>query len=315
MAAALSSLTPFVQTYGSLFLPIAADLVTTSLFKRATRDGKAELGGSIAGIGTLYFLGRQTSLVIGLTGAVLYLIYKGTAIIQAANPHLNLAGDMIVVEREWLELQKSIDYVAEEALDFTASDFQTKCNDLIEKLEPQTLPLKKMWENQDFLIKTQRIVEQCQKVLITIHTDLKQQVFAESSNLTVRSQKMAALLKDPSYRLANELFGRAFTLLNEVYRIVRCKGYTISLPNILNCPDKKHSMIATDEEIASEYCQLFFTDETPQRAMNKIFNNTQDELAGLIQILYPDSPLTAKDEMYIPGDFGNPSNPFKIKHV
>ncbi len=124
MAVSLSSLTPVVQTYGCLFLPIAADFGTTLLFKQATSDNKAHVAGLAAGMGVLFFSGRQTSLVIGLTGAVLYLIYK---VITANFSHQKKPiPDMIIANSKWLELEKSITYVFDEVLNYEDPDFMNK---------------------------------------------------------------------------------------------------------------------------------------------------------------------------------------------
>ncbi len=124
---------------------------------------------------------------------------------------------------------------------------------------------------------------------------------------------MAELLKEPNFDREN-VFYKAFHMLNYVYRFVRCKGYIISMPNLRNVPkngDKSSSVFGA--AITVPYSNLFITArEGPQRELRTIFNDTQKNLAGLLQIVYPDSPFTAKDEQSIPGDYGNPGNPFKI---
>jgi len=303
---AVSFPSSFVQNYGALFFPIAADYVTTAVFNRVTSQNKAQFAGCAAGGGALYFFGKQTSLAFGLTGAVLYLIYKVISTTKFPTSQQNLTAAMQAASRQWMALETKLVCVSEEALDFSAPDYNAQFRALTQRLEKDQI--RAQWESQDFLNKTHVIMVRCRRILFEIHNDLKRQTIGLASNREDRLQKMSELLKDTEGR---KVFDAAFLFLNQTYRAVRCQAYMLSLPNSRNYPHGKFSLFVTGDGISLAYCNRFITGEGPQRELNKIFNAVQDELADLLQLIYPGSPLNVKDEQSWPGDYEDATNLFR----
>ncbi len=108
----------------------------------------------------------------------------------------------------------------------------------------------------------------CQTILFEIHTSFERQ-----------TAEMAVLLQDPSHDKPKRVFKNAFNLLNKVYRMVRTKGYVISLPNIQNGPHKKCYFLSYN--FIADDAKPFFKDGTPECAMRTIFNTTQEKLYDL----------------------------------
>jgi hypothetical protein len=295
----------------SIILPIAADRVTIAVFKRLVSEDKARFAGSIAGIGTLCFLGKQASLAISLTGAALYLLYKVVISFNFSfKPNLDAA--LQDIEKELSKTEKAFSYISNKELDALDPEFDNQFAELLTEIVAETNVLRSLWENPEFLPSIHLIMISCRTLLITIRGLLQLETTDLQHNPEARLQKIAMLLQDPNHVVEKQIFDKAFSLFNKIYRMVRCKGYVVTLPNVRNSP-KGHDFYVTNVTITEEYADLFFQHGTPQSAMLMIFNTTQDNLADLLQLLYPDSPLTAKDEVYIPGDYGSPDNPFKIR--
>ncbi len=304
----LSLATSFVQFCGSIISPIAADLATTRVFKCTAYCGQAQSAGVAVGLGVLCFVGTQTSTITGSWGAWLYLVYKIMSIEDLRPSKQNLAASMQAAEKQFFTIQKSLVYVSYEALDYKDPEFNTQFMALSKELISQRDPLQEIWEDPDFLIKTQEIMNCCQHTLFGVHTILNRQAASLSMQeaLEPRLPKMAKLLKNPDYAFEEKLFDKAFCLLNLIYRLVRCKGFLISLPNLLNHPeDGDFFQLVSSEAISPEYSDLFISGEGQLCELNKIFNATQDRLAKLLQLVYPGSPLNVKDEQPTPGDCGN----------
>jgi MFS superfamily sulfate permease-like transporter len=307
-----SSTVHFFQNYGSHILPVTKELVDVFVFKRTISSDKALFVGFVACMGVTCFFDKKISVAIGLTGAIVFLIYKVST--HFATQKQDLDASMQAADRKWLELQKKFTYDSNEALDFANPAFDTQFKALTEKLISQTELIRAQWKNPDILDETRNILNHCQNILFQVRTILKRQTADLELDREARLQKMAELLND--HDMENKVFHRAFSLLNEIYRMARCKGYVISLQNISHYPDRNFSSIVTDVDVPKEYFELFnnfFTRIGPQRDLNKIFNDTQSKLAGLLKLVYPGSPLNAKDNCAIPGDHGNPNNPFRIR--
>jgi hypothetical protein len=315
---AVSFPSSFVQNCSTLFFPIAADFVTTAVFNRVTSQNKAQAAGFTAGMGALYFFGRQTSTEIGLTGAVLFLIYKVIVFLdhslkQNINEcRENLIASLQDAEKGLLEAQEIFISVSNEPLDFTDPAFNTQLTDLSKKLTLTNLVLEGLWKDQDFLKSIQIIMSNCRTVLLETHSVLKLEMWYQESNPEKVLQKMAAKFMNPDYKREKECFDSIFSSFNRIYRLIRCKGCVISLPNILNFPGRNFSRLVGSGTIDYQYNNFFITGTGLQHDLNTIFNDTQDQLADLLNLVYPDSPLNAKDEQPLPGDYGNARNPFRI---
>jgi hypothetical protein len=307
----------FFQNYGSHILPVGTELVDLVVFKSTTSRSKGLFAAYVAAIGVSYFFDKKISLTIGLTGAVLFLIYKvitTTSFLtqkQALEPSVdfstqkqNLAPSMQDLENRWLALTTKLVFDSYKVLNFKDPEFNTHLTALTKKLRPQTKLIRAKWENEDFLIETKEIMICCQEILFGIHTHLKQKTAGLLPSRETRLQKMVKLLN--GHTKGKQVFDRAFTLLNNIYRVIRCKGYIISLPNIRNFPKgNDSSLLVTGETITAKYCDLFFTKTEEQQELKMIFNDTQDQLADLLQLVYPGSPLNAKDEQLFPGDYNS----------
>jgi hypothetical protein len=304
----ISSTTSFLHNYGSLILPVAAELVTVVVFKRTT-SSKVLFAGFVAGIGVSYFFDKKISLAIGLTGAVLYIIYKVVTTTSSSTQKQDLPASMKDVEDRWSELKTKLICISDKALDFDDPELCTQLTDLSKELRPQTKQFRAKWKDREFLIEAKEIMICCQKILFGVHASLEQKKLCLWSN---SAQKMAELLKDPDHAREKQLFDSAFTLLNKSYRVARSQGYLISLPNIINYPDRNFSTLLTGGSVSTTYFERFFSRTGLHHEMNTIFNNTQDRLSNLLQHVYPGSPFNVKDEQLLPGDYGNNGNPFRI---
>jgi hypothetical protein len=304
----LSLATSFVQSCGSIISPIVVDLATTRVFNRTAYCGQAHVAGSLAGIGVLCFVGIQTSTITGSWGVWFYMMYKMMNIEDSQPSKQILAASMQAAEERWRELQIKLVCISYEMLDYKDPEFNTQFTALSKELISQRDPLQKIWEDPDFLIETQEIMNCCQHVLFGVRAILNRQAASLSMQEArePRLPKMAKLLKDPDYAFEEKLFDKAFCLLNLIYRLVRCKGFIISLPNLFNHPeDGDFFQLVSSEAISPQYGDLFITGEGQHRELNKIFNKTQHKLAKLLQLVYPGSPLNVKDEQPTPGDCGN----------
>jgi hypothetical protein len=213
---------------------------------------------------------------------------------------------MQAASRQWMELQTKLVCVSEEELDFSAPDYNDQFKDLTQRLVKDEI--RAQWESRDFLSKTHDIMVRCRNILFEIHTDLKRQTIKLESDPEARLQKMNELLKNTE---EGRVFDAAFRFLNETYRAIRCQAYMLSLPNISNYPHGKFSLFVTGDVVTLAYCNRFITGEGLPRELNKIFNDTQDRLADLLQLVYPGSPLNVKDEHSWPGDYEDATNPFR----
>jgi hypothetical protein len=70
--------------------------------------------------------------------------------------------------------------------------------------------------------------------------------------------------------------------------------------------------LSTGSSLTRGECARFFLTGTPQYELKCIFNETQARLGDLLNVLFPDSPLRVRDEEHLPGEYGNPTNRFRI---
>ncbi len=314
-----SSASSFVGSYGSLFLPIAADFVTTSVFKHATGFGKAQFAGSIVGAGVFCYSASRTNWTIGLAGAALYTLYKAVSVFRShhthpTNPTHHSSHDNPIIapmEKSFKVLLKKMSYISDRALDYSHPQFTDHVKALKMELEPQITHHSKQWENPDVIEQTRSLMIQCQGLLYKIDGILDDQTQDLQANPQARLQKKAELLKSESF-IYHCAFHRAFHFLTHSYRMIRCKAYTISLPNVQNFPGKNYASSPWGTELTVEYFNRFIQGDSPQREMNRIFNDTQDKLADLVKAVRPNFPYLVKDEQPFPGDYNNPTNPFRI---
>lgn len=300
----ISSTTSFLQNYGSHILPVAAELVDVVVFKSTTSSSKGLFAGYIAVTGVLFFFDKKISLAVGLAGPILLIIYK--VITQKQDPLASIED----AENKWNALTTKLVFESKKKLNYTAQNFHIQFTEHTKELRPQTEKIRANWKNRDLLIEAKEMMLCCQKILFKVHTSLEQKTASLLLMRETRLQKMAKILND--HAMEKQDFDSAFTLLNKIYRLVRSKGYMIALPNISNYPDRNFSSIVTGETINLKDCDRFFTKTGEQHEMNMIFNDTQNRLSALLKLIYPGSPLNAKDEQSLPGDYGNPTNPFRI---
>lgn len=306
----VSSIISFSQRYGSLFVPIAADLAVYAIFRRATWMGTIKNASTIVGLGVSYFFGRQTSTAIGLTGIALYLAYKIIAhdYLYPIKPskHLNIDD----LEQSYSKLAAKLTYTCDRQLDEQDDHFKDKFKSLLAELKSETDTIRAKWDSPAVLDETRQLLINCQTLLFQIQGKLEkatEQLWLEPK---ARDAEMARLLKEPGYD-ENEAFNRALLLLNLTYRSIRGRIFVISLPHLRN-PTGDKTFVITVGVLNSKDNDRFFDPHQPHFQLKNIFNTTQERLTHFVKVYYNDARLLVNDEQPTLGDYGNPDNPFRI---
>jgi hypothetical protein len=214
------------------------------------------------------------------------------------------------VEEAFDHLFKQLTFTNPIVLDYKDDSFKERLHSLILDSKSSNASHSQKWESPNLLYETKSIMVKCQALLYKIDGILNVQTQHLHANPQERLQKKAELLKDENFA-HHQPFRTAFDLFIKAYHLVRSKAFILSLPNIKNFPKEKfESFLLSD--LTHEYCMRFMKGNTPQREMNILFNDTQEQLADLLKTAYPHSPHLIKDEKHTPGDYDNPTNPFWI---
>ena len=300
-----------ISKYGSLVLPIAADIAVSFLLSRVTQIRTAKISGLAVGAGVACFCASRTSWTIGLTGAGLYVIYKVVVNLNFSNlkPHKHTYIENL--EKSFHALEQKFVFTSDRRMDVKDVGFNDTFRDLIQHLQPETDPIRNQWSDPAVLAQAKKLLIDCQTLLFQIFSRLEDATQHLQDNREARLQMMSHLLLDGSFD-PDKAFVKSFFLLSRIYRSVRCKVYYIHIPNLSGVKENERTSCVLGAPLTQEYCALFISGSGPQGALNQIYNETQDRLAGLVKLMYPKSPCRIKDEQPIPGDYGNPTNLFTI---
>ncbi len=310
-----SSASSFVQNYGSLFLPITADSAAFELVRRVSSVRNANITGIVAGLGVSFYFARQTSTLIGLSGIALYLAFR---VIAALNRAFSIAYPHI--EKDYNNLQQEFTLTSEVELDRQDPKFYEELDALADQLELQTDPIQKKWENFHFSFVTGIFLLNCHNFLFSMYDRLVEET-KDLKTDQARFTKMAELLKDPHFD-PDKTFGKVLFFFLRTYRLPRCKGFNISLPNLKNPERDTTTFLFLGTPSEADH-NLFISGNRLEKKLNELYNETIDSLSEFLHFLSPstpydffDAPISSyvvKDEQPLPGDYGNPDNPFWIR--
>jgi len=292
----------FALNYGSLIVPIAADLAFNELISRVGFVSKAKMACWIAGIAVSLFFAWQASPLIALSGAFLYLVYK---VYSIGHYRANLP-DLQATEKN---LHKDLTVTSDKALNAVGSNFDEQLNaafqESIKGVDPRDKWKDRIaWRNVTAMI----LLVNCQVFLFRIYKQLEEKTKHLEANSAARIVKMAELLDTPPFD--KDGFIKALAIFHRTYRLARYRGCLISLPKTYNGPTTYPIL----EPLNREDYQLFFTggESHCNALMNRTFNQTIDRLGGLLEACHLNNPPIVKDELCADGD-SDPSNPFRIE--
>ncbi len=191
----------FSARYG-VTIPILADLSIYAIFSRVMTSAKAQMASLVVGVGALYLLASRASMLIGLAGAALYVVYKiGMHNYLHTCPHKPMYIEDLEESFETFRNK----FVVTDERDIDRKD--PNINQILKNLYNEQTAAQ--WEDPLVIKDTLRLLTDCQTLLFQLYGLLEDNTEHLRSDHPQRLQKMVQLLQDKNFD-PDKAFHRAF---------------------------------------------------------------------------------------------------------